>query len=120
MKSPAIVAGLPFVTLPVAVAGLGLLAWLGTLAGLLIAALLLLTRLLAAALLTGLLPRLIALLLLARLLVGILILTHYAFLHTFVGFVAEDDPRDSPANKITSGETFRSVCNGSRELPALM
>ena len=51
-----------------------------------------LSLILAAALLTGLLPRLlprlIALLLLARLLVGILILTHYAFLQTFVGFVA--------------------------------
>jgi hypothetical protein len=61
---------------------------LTTLTRLVIAALLLLTGLLAAALLTGLLAGLIALLLLARLLVGVLvlILAHYVFLSKVSGF----------------------------------
>jgi hypothetical protein len=64
-------------------AALAVLALLGILAGLLPAALLLLARLLTAALLPGLtrlLTWLIALLLLTRFLVGILILRHSVFL----------------------------------------
>jgi hypothetical protein len=71
-------------------------AWLATLAGLVIATLLLLTGLLSAALLTRLLAGLIALLLLARLLVGILVgvlvLTHPVFLQTLLAFVARRLP----------------------------
>jgi hypothetical protein len=104
------------------------LAILAVLAALSRAILLLLTRLLAAALLlTGLLAGLIALLLLARILVrilvGVLILTHPVFLQTLnvVGFRRlEDWLRDSPANTITSHEFFRSVCNSMRELSAFM
>jgi hypothetical protein len=96
------------------------LTWLGTLAGLLPAALLLLARLLTAALLTGLLTGLIALLLLAWLLVwvlvGILILRHSVFLQRCWLLWLEDCLRDFPANNITSHEFFRSVCNGTREL----
>jgi len=76
---------------------LAILAWLASLAGLVIATLLLLTRLLSAALLAG----LIALLLLARLLVGILVgvlvLTHAQIPPNVVGFCGSK----------TAFETFR-------------
>ncbi len=88
------------------------MAWLASLAGLVIATLLLLTGLLSAALLAG----LIALLLLARLLVGVLVLlVHSVFLQRCWLLWLEDCLRDFPANKITSDEIFRSVCNGMRE-----
>jgi hypothetical protein len=90
-------------------------ALLATLAGLL-AALLLLARLV----ITTLLPGLIALLLLARFLVrslvGILILRHYNISPKLLAGVARRLLCNSPANKITPHEFFRSVCNGTREL----
>jgi hypothetical protein len=70
--------------------------------------LLLLAWLLTAALL----PR-IALLLLARFLIRILVLTHSAFLQSF-WLLTRRQPSNSPANKITPREFFRSVCNGLR------
>src|SRR5450432_1206051 len=89
-------------------AALAVLTLLTTLAGLL-AALLLLARLV----ITALLPGLIALLLLARFLVrslvGILILRHYNISPTLLAGVARRLLRDSPANKTTSHEFFRSV-----------
>jgi hypothetical protein len=98
---------------------LALLAWLATLTGLLIAALLLLAGLLPAALLTrllaGLLAGLIALLLLARFLVGILVLLiHLVFLQRCWRLRLEDYLRDSPAKIITPRQRLRSVCNGAR------
>ncbi len=77
--------------------------------------LLLLTGLLPATLLTA------TLLLLARLLVRILILilVHSVIPPTLLALMFEDYLRDSLANKITSREMFRSVCNGIPELDAL-
>jgi hypothetical protein len=89
-------------------------ALLATLAGLLAAALLLLAWLVIAALLPGLIALLLLARLLIRILVGILILRHFNISPTLLAGVTRRLRRDSPANKITSHEIIRSVCNGMR------